>query len=138
MSLKKPECEICACPYDLEEQVPNVLQCGHTFCKRCITRDSERRGHVQCHIDRSKEHRDVAQLPRNFALVDGFKLELAAIALNQGVDVGGMLWLDERDLQLTERSLGSGATCSVVEGCYQDKPVSTVLLTKNVLYACTA
>lgn len=119
------ECETCSLQFDLGTRAPLVLQCGHTFCKACITRNTETRGSVQCPKDRSVDSRQVSQLPRNFALVDSLKLDLEAAAASRGLNVGRELWLDERELELSSTKLGSGASGQVVEGTYQDKPVSS-------------
>lgn len=30
------DCSICYLPFDLKENLPLVLNCGHTFCKMCL------------------------------------------------------------------------------------------------------
>lgn len=119
------ECETCSIQFDLNARAPLVLQCGHTFCKTCITRSVETTGRLQCLKDRTADSRQVSQLPRNFALVEALKLDLEADALARGLNVGRELWLDERELELSNTELGSGASGRVVEGTYQGKEVST-------------
>lgn len=37
MSLAGPgECSLCILPYDSTEHFPMILDCGHTYCKKCI------------------------------------------------------------------------------------------------------
>lgn len=118
------KCEICDEAFDLETRSPLVLQCGHTFCKWCLTQSVNRSGYVQCFVDRIRDDRGLAELPKNFALVDSAKLDQQIAARIRGIHLGRDLWLDERELELTNRSLGSGATGQVVEGVYKERPVS--------------
>ena len=37
--MSKPECCVCYIPYDDKEFKPQILTgCGHTFCRKCVTR----------------------------------------------------------------------------------------------------
>ncbi|KAI5068319.1 hypothetical protein GOP47_0016664 [Adiantum capillus-veneris] len=36
--MKLPACSICQTTYNDEEKAPMMLQCGHTFCKECLSR----------------------------------------------------------------------------------------------------
>lgn len=121
------KCGICGVAYDYDARVPLVLHCGHTFCKQCIEQWARQKGHVECFIDKRLDSRDVCQLPRNFALVDSARLDVAAAAMLHGLHISNAVLLAEGDLVLTDRQLGSGASGCVLEGSYNDKTVSVKL-----------
>lgn len=124
--LEVVKCSICDDPYDANSRTPLVLKCGHTFCKRCITQGFQQKGFIQCFVDRLREDRSLSHLPTNFALVDAARLDVAAAAMLRGLNINQRILLDERNLQLTDRSLGSGGFGTVVEGLYNDRPVSGI------------
>lgn len=118
-------CDICSLDFDLDTRAPLVLQCGHTFCKTCVSQLLESAKRLKCPADGKLDARPVAELPRDFALVDASKLDLEAAALLRGVNADREFWLDGTKLELSETEIGTGASGRVVDGLYQEKPVST-------------
>lgn len=67
----------------------------------------------------------VSMLPRNMAHIDAHKLDLQQLMKQfSGISIGAGLFVDERELRLSSRVLGTGATGQVVEGTFRNKPVS--------------
>eukprot|EP00882_Tetradesmus_deserticola_P031614 GHRQ01035759.1.p1 GENE.GHRQ01035759.1~~GHRQ01035759.1.p1 ORF type:complete len:153 (+),score=71.68 GHRQ01035759.1:486-944(+) len=59
------------------------------------------------------------------AHIDAHKLDLQQLlAQSSGISIGTGLFVDERELLLSGRELGSGATGKVVEGTFRGKPVA--------------
>lgn len=61
-------CSICFEAFDNEINLPLVLCCGHTFCKPCLEKYTNKL--FLCPIDRKQEWREVSSLPRNFIVLD--------------------------------------------------------------------
>ena len=62
-------CAICQETFDLQDRVPRMLPCGHTYCQRCLT-GLFTRSPVLCPEDRSPiSVSSVADLAKNFALL---------------------------------------------------------------------
>ncbi|WIA40176.1 hypothetical protein OEZ86_013570 [Tetradesmus obliquus] len=118
------ECHICTQPYDLAQHMPLVLGCGHTFCHECLEHAFPQ-GPVTCFVDRKEDARCVALLPRNMAHIDAHRLDLQQLlAQSNGISIGSSLFVDERELALTDKELGSGATGRVVEATFRGRPVA--------------
>ena len=61
--MPKTICDICMEEYednDKSEKCPRILQCGHTFCTRCIKRIKNKNNNVIiCPTCRSKDYRQI-------------------------------------------------------------------------------
>jgi hypothetical protein len=67
----------------------------------------------------------VSLLPRNMAHIDAHRLDLQQLlAQSSGISIGTGLFVDERELVLSNKELGSGATGKVVEGKFRGRLVS--------------
>lgn len=66
------ECQICFNEFDVDQCLPKVLKCGHSYCLRCINNLSERsyfgRGSVCCALCRTSSTSDEVQT--NYALLE--------------------------------------------------------------------
>lgn len=62
-------CPICYDTYDDQAQVPRILQCGHTFCQRCLM-DLRTSNMLTCPTCRNLFSPDVNQLIKNFTILD--------------------------------------------------------------------
>jgi hypothetical protein len=59
------------------------------------------------------------------AHIDAHRLDLQQLlAQSSGISIGTGLFVDERELVLSHKELGSGATGKVVEGRFRGRPVS--------------
>jgi hypothetical protein len=49
------QCSICLDPFEpnIEERVPRLLSCGHSFCTTCLTRLAAKKDEVTCPLDRT-------------------------------------------------------------------------------------
>lgn len=116
-------CPICIEEYDIQQRIPLVLQCGHTFCSSCLQQAAVG-GQVACALDRERDGRAVEDIPRNYSLIDANEIELHTLlsSLNVG-RLGRRLWVHEQELQLTGVELGTGSTGTVVQGLLDDRQV---------------
>ena len=62
-------CPICYGTYDNKEQIPRILQWGHTFCQRCLM-DLRTSNMLACPTCRSWFSPDVNQLIKNFTILE--------------------------------------------------------------------
>lgn len=76
------DCQVCFAPYALPQRVPQVLPCGHTFCKECVT-SLNHAGRVVCPTCR--QPCQYADIHINFALRDA--LPGAGVAESQRIPV---------------------------------------------------
>jgi hypothetical protein len=63
-------CDICFEEYNDSTHLPLQLACGHTFCKSCLIDLKSRHSSLECPHDRTVETRDVAQMVRNYLVLD--------------------------------------------------------------------
>ncbi|XP_065916807.1 roquin-2-like isoform X2 [Dysidea avara] len=70
-------CDICMVQFNSSNNVPLTLVCGHTFCKKCLSKLKNR----QCPHDKNVQIPDLAGIPINYAilkLLDQNGLEIPA------------------------------------------------------------
>ena len=70
-------CDICTVQFNSTNNIPLTLVCGHTFCKKCLSKLKNR----QCPHDKNVQIPDLAGIPANYAilkLLDQNGLEIPA------------------------------------------------------------
>lgn len=73
-------CDMCNKQFDSSSHVPLTLVCGHTYCKKCLSKLKNR----QCLHDKNVQIPDLANLPANHAilkLLDQNDVELPALVI---------------------------------------------------------
>ena len=66
-------CNVCSDEFednDQSEKAPKILQCGHTFCSKCIKEKMVKNNEIICLIDRQKDERPFDKIPINRILYD--------------------------------------------------------------------
>ena len=65
------ECQICSERYNATIKMPKILNCGHTFCKECLTKSLKYSKDLSCSICRQKTNiKDPEQLITNRTIYD--------------------------------------------------------------------
>ncbi|CAG9464740.1 unnamed protein product [Pedinophyceae sp. YPF-701] len=65
------ECDICLMGFDVDERVPKVLACGHTFCLRCLKAEQGRHSSQRrCPKCRGGHWTAPDSLPTNYIALD--------------------------------------------------------------------
>ena len=65
------ECTICFNGFDLSQNFPRILPCGHTFCSECLARLVQADSSLKCPNCNSKIQKIILEaIPRNFNFME--------------------------------------------------------------------
>ena len=86
----RAHCQICYCMFcESEAATPRLLQCGHTFCHRCLCK-LKKDALVECPLDRELTpvmHNNISSLKKNYALTDVYSDGKVSISKLENADM---------------------------------------------------